>query len=447
LQCPGEKSEKVLDSDTDCNTCKCIPNTPTTCPVVDCTSECKGGTPIFKEDINGCPSCSCEYKCPPVDKQKCEDLCSKSGKKSNIISLGLSGCEECSCTPKCVECQCAKFQDVTVNLVNYVTKRNYVPYDVYYDAKCNADMEIYTNTTTSYVSNQYTYVVVIRRYVSIYRRTLILLRNSLSKMVGSGQISKQVFEKSDLNARQKMAQLEQDVLRGSLTIQDLQKRSKQVTELIKSLGYDRHGPSVCLYISGKRLCNLHPNYVQTEESSYLKTGLFSKTIYTKVSTSITNLKRRDATTVQYTRHASTFRKNHIKVHGDVRKTVWSRVLSSMLINNKSVLLQVQKSLKDVNLSDDNLTSFEKLTKQQRRVVKKVVLRQFKRSAVKKIREEMRTPAIKALQQQHKAKVDKVYVYPTRVTKEIVRLPAEVIKQKDEEIVKLLAGRPTVAQSL
>ncbi|KAL0481839.1 hypothetical protein AKO1_011289 [Acrasis kona] len=432
ITCPGANYMKVFIQETGCDECRCENKPKDKCPPpTNCRSECQGGVPVIRDNIFGCPECECNFSCPPADEKKCSAQCN--GSKHRIIK-GHSGCDECLCLPECTnpkgcdpnckQCECAEFKDLKINLVNYVTKRNYVPYDVYYDAKCNANLELITNTTTTHVADQYLYVVVIKKYVSIYRRTLILLRNSLSKLVINKQISQQVFETSDLNARQKMAQLEQDVLRGTLTIADLQNRSKQVTELISSLGYNKHGPGVCLYMGGKRVCNLHPNYVQNEESSYLKVGVFSKTIYTKVNTYVSNLKRRDATTVQYVRHSSTFRKNHIKIHPEAKRLVWSRVLSKLLAEDKNVESNVRLELSKALLPQDNLNAYEKLTEQQIKVIKRVVLTKFKRTAVKKIREEMRSQVVKSFQQTHKPQIDKVYVYPTRITKEIIRLPAE-----------------------
>jgi len=259
-------------------------------------------------------------------------------------------------------------------------------------------------------------------------------------MVLSGRITKQVFDKADEAARRRKAALELDVLKGILTVAELERRLKKVTALIKTLGYDSHGPGVCLFITGRRICKLHPNFVQTKYASYLKNKIFTKEIYTKAATTVGDLKKdMTAETVEFTRRATTWKKSVIKTHVEVRNAVWATVLSELLAKDA----QIAQYVTSFFALSKTKVDFSKLDAKQTKIISKILLKRFKRTTVRSIRQAMKSDKIKALQLKNKPVVGAAVELPTRVTREIVRLPAEVLKQKDEAIVALLVGKHNV----
>jgi hypothetical protein len=256
----------------------------------------------------------------------------------------------------------------------------------------------------------------------------------------SEKITQEVYEKSDEAARRRKAALELDILKGRLSVTEILRRQKKVSALIKSLGYDRHGASVCLFIAGRRICNLHPNYVQTKYASYLRNKIFVKEVYDKVATKITDLKKDVANeTVSFVRRATTWNKTVVTVHEEVRKAAWTQVIADSLKDSK--IAEFVKHF--FELSGQKSVDLQKLDTAQTETVKKVLLKRFKRTTVRRISNVLKTDKFKVLQQQNKPVVSKPEEIPTRVTREVVRLPAEILKQKDEEIIALVTGRHIV----
>jgi predicted transcriptional regulator len=272
----------------------------------------------------------------------------------------------------------------------------------------------------------------------------VSLRNVLRRLVLNNRITKEVFDKADEAARRRKAALELDVLKGRLTIAELERRLKKVASLIKTLGFERHGPSVCLFIAGRRVCDLHPNFVQTRYASYLRNKIFVKEIYTKVATSISSLKK-DATaeTVQFVRRATTWKKTVIKTNSQVRKAVWATIIDNIVSKNEKIAEYIKRFFALSNKDKVEELDVQKLSANQTKLIKKILLKRFKRTAVRHIRKALKSDKIKVLQLKHKPTVLAPVEIPTRVTREIVRLPADIIKQKDEDIIALLTGRHIV----
>jgi len=433
--CPGTTWSMVKCEHNDCLECRC--DKKTTCSQVDCKAECPTGAYAIYQDEDGCPDCDCNPTCPPCTQSECAKACNGNYK----VILGHSGCDECLCQPPCNkpggcepcrECECKSTVEVRVDLIRYLTKRTYVPYHVYYDAVTG------TSNNVSVVE-QYNYVVNLKKSISVYRHALVSLRSVLRKLVLSGRISKQVFDKADEAARRRKAALELDVLKSRLTISELERRLKKVTALIQTLGFERHCPAVCLFIGGRRVCNLHPNYVVTKQATYLKNNIFTKEIYTKVNTNVSQIKKDLTTqTVQYVRRAPTWRKSVVKTHEVVRKAVWDQVFVELL--TESSISRYVNRFFELKKEKVDLT---KLDVNQTKIVKKILLRRFKRTTVRHIRKALRSDNIKALQLQHKPIVVEPVELPTRVTREIVKLPVEVLRQKEEHIAVLLVGKHSV----
>lgn len=319
-----------------------------------------------------------------------------------------------------------------------MTKRAYIPYNVYYDAVTG------TSVNSSSVVEQYNYIKSIKKSVSVYRHSLVSLRNVLRKLVVSGRITREVYDKADEAARRRKAALELDVLKNRLTLAELERRWKKVNALIKTLGYERHCPGVCLMINGRRQCDFHPNYVKSTEATYLRNKIFTKEIYAKVGTVVTEVKKDITTnTVQYTRRAPTYKKSLVKTNKVVRDAVWSQVLSELVVKDTKIYEYVRKFFALSTKVKVDAVDVTKLNASQQKVVRKVLLRRFKRTTVRHIRKALRSDKIKALQLKNKPVYVAPVELPTRVTREIVRLPTEVLRQKEEHIAVLLVGRHNV----
>ncbi|KAF0981723.1 hypothetical protein FDP41_012380 [Naegleria fowleri] len=436
----GDMSYVTFKDNYNCTKCKCIK--PPCSSVVDCHSIC--GTDGFEivKDPNGCDQCKCKSKpvieCPPMPD--CNERCG-GAQYFEKVAVDKNGCSYCQCK-NCIFCKCCKSKKITVPVVKHVPQRIYVPYTVWYDPCCKSNVHT-SEEIKEIIEKRYNYILVVRKKITIYRRILVQLRVILKQLLVKNKISPDMFKKADEMARKRKKRLEEQIQDENICLVALDHNIKAVLKLIRQLGFDTHAPAVCVYISGYKRCGLRPSFVSEVSSSYLKDGVFTKVIYTKIPTSVSDVKKDLATsTVKFTRRATTWKIQVIKLHRRVRAAVWKSVIKQLAQSNKKVSKIIRKVLKIMKKDKNNFDKVVRILKnkkEKRALIRKILMRKFKSQVVDTARAALASAEIKQLNEQFKPSSTE-RVVATRVTHEILYLPKDILSANDEVIKSLLSQK-------
>ena len=440
----GDMKYLTYYDDYNCTRCKCLKPT---CPEtqVNCTATCGNTNYDIIKDANGCDTCKCSgtpvVVCPPVPD--CNERCG-GAQFFDKVQVDSSGCSYCQCK-SCVLCKCCKSKKITVPIVKHVPERIYTPYIVWYDPaffdKVKNNFQTQEEIRAA-IEKRYNYILVLRKKTTIYRRALIHLRVVLKQLVLKKKISLEMYKKADEMARKRKKILEEEIKDQVVSFCSIDNHIKAVIKLIKELGFDSHAPATCIYIAGHKRCGLRPSFVNELASSYLKDGIFTKVIYTKIPTTVTNLKKNLATqTVTYQRTSATWKVQVIKLHKRVRSAVWKLVIKDLVRGSKKINRVVRRVLKLIKKDKNNYEKIEKLVskKNKNAVVKKILLRKFKAEVVDSARDAINSASIKELNEQFKPTSTET-VLPSKVTDEIMFLPKDILAQSEDILSTLLSQR-------
>ncbi|EFC44285.1 predicted protein [Naegleria gruberi] len=422
-----------------CTRCRCIKPT---CPdlLPNCSAIC--GSDMFEmvKDANGCDQCKCKGEpiivCPPIPD--CNDRCGGS-QYFEKVAVDNYGCKYCQCK-NCVQCKCCKSKKITIPIVKHVPKRVYIPYTVWYDPaffdKVKNNFQTKEEVKIA-IEKRYNYIVVLRKKITIYRRALVNLRIILKQLVIKKKISASMFKKADEMARKRKKLLEEQVKEQTICLTSLDNHIKAIVKLIKQLGYNTHAPAVCAYVAGTKRCGLRPSFINELVSSYLKDNVFTKIIYTKIPTSVSDIDKDLAgQTIRYTRTSATWKVQVIKLNKRVKNAVWKIVLKQVLKNGKKVKRTIKKILK---IAKKNKETAIRGKKAKKIFIRKVLMRRFRSRVVRAARKALATSEIKQLNEQFKP-TSTERVIATRVTQEIMYLPKDILSQSDEILKALLSQK-------
>jgi len=207
---------------------------------------------------------------------------------------------------------------------------------------------------------------------------------------------------------------------------------------MKKLGYEVEKPTVCKTIVGKRVCGLKEGEFSKKRKArvYRQNKLFTKIIYYLRRPKIISLTKKKDYVIVVKRAKQWVRKT-IKVNQKLRTNI-ANIAFAQQYRYKYVFEYIQKTIRKMEHSKRRkLRRYLREKTGRRIIIRKIIEKRFGPKLRNSMRTILNSKIIKELAKtQYKPLVTKK-VFPTRLTKIAIKLPAAILKLDNKDLIKLL----------
>jgi len=171
---------------------------------------------------------------------------------------------------------------------------------------------------------------------------------------------------------------------------------------------------------------------------FIKDRAFTKVIVTKTKARVTNVKK-NKRTIQFIRRAAVVSKRIVKVNPGLRKLVLSKSLSALL-KRKDIRARVKKFVQKLKSSKSKkVVDALKDKKKRRAMIRRYITKKYRRSLAKECNALLKTQYVKNLRKTQFKDSVKVIKKHGRISKELFRLPRNIIRDASMKNIKKFAA--------
>lgn len=442
-------------TDTTCKDCPAL-----ACPVQpNCQNWNQTSFQFEGKTCAGCPVCSDKPK-----KSRCPTPCCaplphgcKQTQRTFFEYQGQKclGCPKCTKIEECIKnCKCPGPIIKYFDIPKCIIKKNFIPYPVIIHVP--ADVRNLTiSEVHQYQTMRFKYFYVLKYRIEQFRALLIHFRHVVKKLYVTNRVTGEQYQSATTIIRRKRIVLEKEIKTGTITLGSLEKDLKSLRYWLSKVGFNSFSPArVCKVIGAKRVCGLHPNAFYFNwnpakdaktpapvlNKTFIKNGWFKRVVYTREPSRVIRIVKvnKKSKTIRFIRSSRRWTARVIKMNRKLRQSVFAKAATYLFKSRPNVRAVIAKRF-GFTKSVKELRSLFKTAKGQFGKIRKFLLKKHKKSYRRAVHKALRTKAIKRLQNKFKPVVS-IKEFPTRITEEIVRVPAGVFFLEEAEIINLLSAR-------